>query len=483
MEEKDATREASRPSVMQLALFGGDVETFEQGKDELNLAEFPIALVADYAKAGQLSVKFEDTITDRSTGKRVNRSVTVHGTEEWGLPTAQDDQVMMGLMQICFQTGWHKRFRFTRRQLCQLLHWSIGGVSYRRIYTALHRLSTTRYNYRYAWRDRAKAEWVPSHVFSYIQSLKVHEAGRPTRSGLCEVIWSDDFYKSLVAGNLKSIDFRLFVSLKSPIGKRLYRFLDKRFGAGRSTVSYDLKTLAFEKIGISRSYADAAQVKRLLLPAIDELEQSKYLARAPREERFEKIARGRWNVHFRRHSPAESKASRRPVNSSNLERCLTDLGVIPSEARKFVVNFPSDYLRQKIDEFSFRHPAKNPGGLLAASIRDDLPAPAGYRNPSQRAEDASQSKIKREEVSRRQRKQKNREKAVQAAEEAKRREAERRLRSLDEQGRRELETKAKHKFPTAPARTLYWTMVQLLQEEAESSRSNSNGRSLQKKLV
>ena len=126
---------------LSLHLRDSDLESFEKGKDELNLAEFPIAVVAESAQPGQLTLEFSDTINDRSTGASIVRRVTVHGTEEWGLPAAQDDDVMIGLLQLCHLAGWPKRICFTRYQLCKLLRWSVGGASYRRIYQALHRLA------------------------------------------------------------------------------------------------------------------------------------------------------------------------------------------------------------------------------------------------------------------------------------------------------------------------------------------------------
>ena len=182
----EKSKESESSDVGQLALFGVDLEAFTKGKDELNLAEFPIALVADSAKPGQLTLTFSDTILDNSTRQQVDRSVAVHGTEEWGLPAAQDEEVLVGLLQLCHLSGLPKHFRFTRYQLCQLMRLSIGGASYRRIYMALHRLSTTSYNYRYSWRDKTNQEWVPSQVFSYIQALKVHEADQlwPVRGHL-----------------------------------------------------------------------------------------------------------------------------------------------------------------------------------------------------------------------------------------------------------------------------------------------------------
>jgi hypothetical protein len=53
--KSDRWAEASSPP------FGNvDLETFEKGKDELNLSEFPIAVVAESARPGQLTLEFSD---------------------------------------------------------------------------------------------------------------------------------------------------------------------------------------------------------------------------------------------------------------------------------------------------------------------------------------------------------------------------------------------------------------------------------------
>ncbi len=451
-------REAIHP-----CLSNADIETFETGKDELNLSEFPIAVVAESARPGQLTLEFSDTIKDRSTGLAVTRRVTVHGTEEWGLPAAQDDDVMVGLLQLCYLAGWPKQIRFTRYQLCKLLRWSVGGASYRRIYQALHRLSTTTYNYRYGWRDKANREWVPSLVFSYIQALKIHEADKPTKSGLCEVTWSDDFHRSLEAGNLKGLDFNRFVSLRSSIAKRLYRFLDKRFGGGHSRFSCDLHTLAFEKIGVSRSYKDAAQIKRLLLLSIRELEAVGFLKAAPASERFEKLHRGFWKVHF---APAAGAKAITPLEPSGapVEEKLIQLGIVPSEARKFVRRFPGEYLEAKIDQFPYRRPKSNPAGLLAESIRRDLPPPIDYRSPNTRAGDAARKQADaRKEADRLGLETRRRE---AEAEDEKRRieEAEANLESLSAEDRITLQREARKRFPNAGKEVTHWTMIALIRD-------------------
>ncbi len=389
----------------QINIFTNQVETFVKGRDEMNLAEFPIAVVAESAQAGQLTLQFSDSIKDQASGEIIDRSVTVHGTEEWGLPAAQDDEVMFGLLQLCYLADWPKRFRFTRYQLCKLLRWSVGGASYRRIYRALHRLSTTSYNYRYAWRDRANQEWIPSQVFSYIQALKIHEAEKPTDSGLCEVTWSDDFFRSLDAGNLKTINFDLFVSLKRSISKRLYRFLDKRFGLGQTLVVYDLKTLAFEKVGISRNYKDISQVKRKLLPAIRELEKANYIAVLPTSKRFQKVVASGWKVQFKRYT-AQADLNLPTSAASKTEHRLLHHGVSQKAAAILCTEKPKEFLDLQIEILEYNQAVgkgpENSGAWLAAACRGEgYSPPAGFISKEERGAQEAAENAKADEMARR----------------------------------------------------------------------------------
>jgi len=84
--------------------------------------------------------------------------------------------------------------------------------------------------------------------------------------------------------------------LDSAISKRLYRFLDKRFFHGPRW-EFNLKELAWEKVGLARSY-DVGNLKRKLRPAIGELERLGFLAKMPDGERFRKVACGDWRAVF-----------------------------------------------------------------------------------------------------------------------------------------------------------------------------------------
>ena len=60
------------------------------GRDEMNLAEFPITLLADYASKG------EKTLTFRGGNGRL----TVTGSDAYGLPTALDADVIVALIYL-----------------------------------------------------------------------------------------------------------------------------------------------------------------------------------------------------------------------------------------------------------------------------------------------------------------------------------------------------------------------------------------------
>src|SRR5579883_2402128 len=68
-------------------------------KDELNLAEFPIAALTDRVPDGQTTLVFEDKLERRDNAPIVRR-LTIMGTHKHGLPTSLDDEVLVGLIQL-----------------------------------------------------------------------------------------------------------------------------------------------------------------------------------------------------------------------------------------------------------------------------------------------------------------------------------------------------------------------------------------------
>src|SRR5689334_17539329 len=91
-------------------------------RDEMNFAEFPLASMSDVVGGGQKTLVFGDTITDQSTNQRVVRKLTITGSDEYGLPTHMDDQVILGLIQLTAKQGFAERkVHFSRRELIREL--------------------------------------------------------------------------------------------------------------------------------------------------------------------------------------------------------------------------------------------------------------------------------------------------------------------------------------------------------------------------
>src|SRR5262249_48073421 len=82
-----------------------------------------------------------------------------------------------------------------------------------------------------------------------------------------------------------------------PTAQRMYRFLDKRFYPRHQppVVEMDLQDFACGHIGLSR-VDNVAELKRRLTPAIEELEDVGFIARADIKGRYQKIRAGVWRI-------------------------------------------------------------------------------------------------------------------------------------------------------------------------------------------
>jgi hypothetical protein len=288
------------------------------GKDEMNMAEFPLATLADRVPANCKTLVFEYGVWDKYQKRHVTRRLTISASDKYGLPTALDDEVILGLVQLSKAEGFaHRQVPFSRYRLLSLLGWRDEGKSYARLEESLERwLGVTLY-YESAWWDNIRKRWADAH-FHLLDNLTLYRRAQgESRSAqgdgnqpVSTFTWNDTVYRSFQAGNLKSIDLELYRKLKSTIAKRIYRFLDKRFY--RLTIlEFDLDRFAQVHIGLSRNY-DTAQLKRRLSPAIGELEAVGYLKPLPAEKRYVRLRRGEWKIVFVRAGKAASSKMESP---------------------------------------------------------------------------------------------------------------------------------------------------------------------------
>jgi Replication initiator protein A len=402
------------------------------GRDEMNLAEFPIALLADRVPKDQKEAVYQDEIYDERSGLTLSRKLTIQaGTR--GLTTALDDEVILCLIQLTKQKNnfTNRKVEFSRHELVQLLGWSMGGASYQRIETSLDRWTSVYLKYENAWRDNRTKTWT-SKGFHIIETFELNDtrtSGEQLDLLPSYILWNEVIFESFQAGYLKPLDYDLCMGLSNSTAKRMYRFLDKRFHH-KTDWTFDLKELAHEHIGLGRNYDGPAHLKRKMLPAIAELESINFLEPLPEGDRFQKDGKD-WKIRLIQKGgiPAALPALTNEAQPEPpaLVTELVSRGVTKATAEELAQRHPAESIQLKLDVFDWllekqdKRVAQSPAGYLVKSISDDYAAPKGFvpKAERQQREQARQAKERQAAEERRsQKEQEAREKAERQAIEA-----------------------------------------------------------------
>jgi hypothetical protein len=379
----------------------------QPSRDELNLAEFPIALLTDRVPSGQKTLEFQDEIYDQKRKQVVVRKLTVTGSDKFGLPTAKDDEVILGLIHLTKQANnfTDRKMKFRRSDLIKLLRWPDTGQSYRRIAKSLSCwLGVTLY-YENSWWDKQSGTWI-TKGFHIIEGFEIADAQAGSHGQMSllpsEVTWNETIFRSFQSGYLKSLDFNLYLEFQYPTSQRMYRFLDKHFYRS-SKLEYDLKTFACEHIGLSRNHT-SAKLKEKIQPALDELEEVGFLEPMSREERYKKTGYGEWRIRLQRKIVTRAEAKREQEAHKADAAELIARGVTPATADELVASFPGERIRHHLEVFDWlekakdRRISKSPAGYLVESIRDDYAAPKGFESAADQTKRTAAEEAKRKKA-------------------------------------------------------------------------------------
>lgn len=386
------------------------VDVSAHGRDEMNLADFPLATLNDRLSDDVKTLVFQDA----------HGTVTVAGTEKDGLPSAIDIDVIIALLQYTkIQNDFtNPVLRFSRYEVLHLLGWPIDGRSYERLNEALNRWMGVVIFYDGTWWDAASKQYGDAkiHIIEDVVILKGRmKSGNQQDLPLSSFRWNQRFFANCQAGNLKRLDTKEYFSLKSYVSKRLYRFLDKRFYR-RADWVLDLDEIAFERVGLSRSFErKVGKIKEKLLPALQELESIGFLEPMANEERYFKEKKDwkiRLNAARKVETPAVPPAEKGPPPALAVE--LTTRGVTDSTAAELVERHPSEQIAAKIETFDWlvekkdKRIAKSPAGYLVKSIQDNYATPKGFVSTAERAKlkSAAEAKQQAAEAARRQEREK-----------------------------------------------------------------------------
>ena len=238
-------------------------------RDEMNLAEFPLAVLSTRTNPNIKTLEFSDSQRMRS-GEVIERKWIITGADKFGLPTATDDDVILGLICLTKEQGFRERkVYFTRYELLKILRWTTEGRSYSRLTKSLDRLSGVRIRASNAFFDNTLKAY-QTRNFGIIDAYEINDERSSSKAPNSYFIWSESMFNSFKSGYIKKIDLDFYFKLKSSVSRRLYRYLDKHFYY-KQVVEKSLTALAFEKLGLARTYKYVSSIKQQIAPACDEL--------------------------------------------------------------------------------------------------------------------------------------------------------------------------------------------------------------------
>lgn len=355
------------------------------GTDELNICEFPLTTTGKASSKKENVLVFEDEVFDEGSQQFVHRKLMVTASEAYGLPTPADSDVLLVLMQLTnSRNGFTDRtVQFTRYDLVKCLGWDQGGKSYRRLEESLRRWVNITLNYNQAWWDRDCRRW-QNKSFHILETVDLRGRGESADDGSSNFTWNQVIFDSFQANYVKRLDLETYFRLKSPTAKQAYRFLDKRFYRSK-VLEFKLRTFACEHVGLGRNY-DSGQLKRKLQPALNELEQIRFLKPMTSSERYVKRQRGEWFVKLIREweCSTEASTSMERDNSNSLACELTSRGIQARTAKALVGSFSEECIREKISLHDWlmkkrgQRCPKNPAGYLTSAIREDYRPPSDF---------------------------------------------------------------------------------------------------------
>lgn len=354
--------------------------------EELNVVEFPMAILARHVPNRQKTIQFHDTIRDASTGELLNRTLAISASDSSNLPNWWDQDVLISLQVL---TNRKNGFRsavveFSIYELLKLMGLKNDGRNRQRIAESLDNWQGVRFKYSH-WRSGDR--WLNPSAFCLIQDYNLTRRGRRAPEQPQVFTWSRVFLESVQASHTKGFDAEFYFKLKLPTTRRMFRLLDKRLWK-RLDYSYPLTEFCTEKLGMSRNYKPS-EYARKIEPAYEELVGKGFLEDVAAKDRFVTLGRGAYRVNFRRRKVRCGRQAAVPPPTA-LQQQLVGRGVTAAVATTLVtsVEYGEERVNEKIELFDWYAQRGQPkgGGWLRKAIEDDYQPPSGFQTKAQQEE-------------------------------------------------------------------------------------------------
>lgn len=389
-------------------------------KDEMNIVEFPVTLLSRrHSDNNQKTLKFSDTIT-MDNNRKIEREWIVTGSDKYGLPLIQDNDVWIALMALGRKNGFKSRkIYFSRYQLCKIMKEKNGGNKYEKIINALNRLSGVRIYAKNAFWDNGKKTYITESC-GIIDNYRIYEAteSEPESDSdssqesipLNYININEVIYNSIINGYIKDLDTELYFNLKGSITKLLFRYLDKK-RYNKNKFEMNLFKLAYNHLGFDQNtYKYASKIKEKLNPAHDELIKKGFLKSAEYTETSDGCSEKVLYVFTgQKIQPqlSESESEKKPLllNEGNQEvnellKSMTEAGLSEIVAKRMIKEYPLKTIKMQIEALPYRE-AKEPAALLYRSIQENWALPSAYQE-SIKNKKVKETQIKKQQEEERQ---------------------------------------------------------------------------------
>ena len=255
------------------------IETIDYGKDEMNLAEYPVSKLGKGDNRDKIEYHGRKTL---KTGQVIEQKWTVQGAV--GLPSEFGERVLVALMALTAQSKFEdRRVEFSIYRILKMMGCSTSHRNCTSVIQALQQLTGLLITQQNAfWDHKEKGYKEDGEVFHVIESAYWRYGKKYISESLEEklgearacITWSEEMWESFKAGYIKNLDLTFFFALKNPTARRLYRFLDKRM-AYQDEYQIDIFALS-GNLGMAR-YDFPSQLKKKLKPALEELVEGGFL--------------------------------------------------------------------------------------------------------------------------------------------------------------------------------------------------------------
>lgn len=319
------------------------------GKDHAALALLPFA--AGDGEPGPRTVTYQITVDERI--RRI--SVTLVAGESGCLPTATDQLVFLGLLQLAAHSadpgGW---LEFRRTDLFDLLGWSHRNDTWDFLRSSLRRLHELTIRTHTELLSRSGRPYGSGEEGAHL--IDRYRLGS-ARSAVCRVLWGDLVREGFALGDLKRLDWSLCLRLGSPTAIQLYRLLDRVTLSGAASWDVGWRNLA-HALGFSDRYDRPAKFRDKLQPHLERLAEQGVL------ESYDYARGGDFTFHLRH-----------PLRKALRQVLVDEFGLYEATARQLLAAHDEAAVMTQCDclVHGDRRHVKDRPAYLAAAIRDGYP--------------------------------------------------------------------------------------------------------------